>query len=99
MVWPTRGTEGAAGSLRVRPAIAAAPVSAVAARTAASANNWRLLGVLSRLLTTAATWFLSHRFRSPRPSRHRIYQPIVAAQALRHIRNGPRRRCGFPVAA
>src|SRR6476469_1262017 len=44
---------------------------------------------------------LSHRLRtSPRSSRPvRTYRPIVPARALRHIRKGPRRRCGFSVAS
>ena len=41
IVWPICGTDGAAGTPRFRPAIAAAPVNAVAARTAASMNTSR----------------------------------------------------------
>jgi hypothetical protein len=38
IVCPTRGVVGAAGTVRVKPAMAAAPVSDVAASTAASAK-------------------------------------------------------------
>ena len=41
MVWPTCGVAGAAGTLRCRPAMAAAPVNAVAASTAANMNTSR----------------------------------------------------------
>jgi len=38
---------GAAGGVRVSPAIAAPPVNVVAARTAARAKSWRRLGSLA----------------------------------------------------
>jgi hypothetical protein len=38
IVWPTFGVVGTGGTLRVNPAMAAAPVSDVAASTAASAK-------------------------------------------------------------
>jgi hypothetical protein len=61
MTWPIWGVVGAGGAFRVRPAMAAAPVSAVAARAAASANNSRRLAVLGprRLSAIAATAILS----------------------------------------
>ncbi|MGZ4401377.1 MAG: hypothetical protein ACXVRI_00800 [Gaiellaceae bacterium] len=41
MVWPICGAVGAAGTLRFKPAMATAPVNAIAARTAANMNTSR----------------------------------------------------------
>ena len=55
MTWPTRGAVGAGGALRVRPAIAAVPVSMVTANAAASAKICRRLGVVCLLFPRTAT--------------------------------------------
>ena len=60
IVWPICGAAGEAGTVRVSPATAAAPVSTVAASTAARANSSRRLGVRppGRIPTVAATTHL-----------------------------------------
>ena len=87
MVWPTCGTVGAAGTRRVRPATAAAPVNAVAASAAASANSERRLGVSGQSVRHA---------RCSRASV--IHDPRLMVAGLGVARNPWRRAlgCGFP---